>query len=428
MDVVQCTKYKKPKYDYHNIYSTIKPILFLSTLFGIGPISKNQKNNEDNKLQCTLGSKLHNLIVILVTIIISLLIIIYKFLYPKIITTNFLNMLIFFSMTIAYLILSMKKLGQKFVNITEKIAIFDEFLQLKCKRFSQYKTFILAESIILVSVIIVMLILDILMHIKNDWIWIVNIVFLDVCICLQFVMLTQFFNFVLLIRSFLKEMNLCLYNIDGKYITEEQWKSFYDKIFLNTGNFHNDISKHNAVYKNCFRCDVQHSNSGRNLYNFHEENIGIRNLRMLTNIIYEFCSSVNDMYGCQILIFSVHAFFEITMNLYGLTSGFIKDGMILLDNIFWPVLYFLILFCITGSCNAASRESYKTSEIIQKLLLNPQIREDSMTEIRHFGEQMKIQKVEFTAHDFFTINFSLLGSMVQAITTLLLIFVQFKIM
>jgi hypothetical protein len=89
----------------------------------------------------------------------------------------------------------------------------------------------------------------------------------------------------------------------------------------------------------------------------------------------------------------------------------------------WALVQFLQLFWITGACNAASGEADRTGNLLQKLLLLPELHPATLTEIQLFLQQVSNRKLRFTAWDLFTINHTILGSIVGAITTLLVILV-----
>jgi len=87
---------------------------------------------------------------------------------------------------------------------------------------------------------------------------------------------------------------------------------------------------------------------------------------------------------------------------------------------------FLLLFWITGSCNGTSSEANRSAVILQKLLLIPELHPTTAVEIQLFFQQVINRKVKFTAWDFFTINYTILGPIVGAITTLFVTMVQFQ--
>ena len=112
----------------------------------------------------------------------------------------------FGSMATSFLTLSLKKFGKQFIIIVEKIAVFDEFLKLRGKKFSENANFIFIEIIIFVSAISILIILDAVSNFKDNSFPIVTLLFLYTCYIIQLVMVTQFINFTLLINLFLKEL------------------------------------------------------------------------------------------------------------------------------------------------------------------------------------------------------------------------------
>jgi gustatory receptor len=128
----------------------------------------------------------------------------------------------------------------------------------------------------------------------------------------------------------------------------------------------------------------------------------------------------------------VSAFVQVTMN----TSHAIILGMeqqennlkfihIVISVMCWALTQFFLLFCVTGSCNAASGEANRSAVLLQKLLLT-ELHPDTAEEVQLFLQQVSNRKVRFRAWDFFTINYTALGSIVGAITTLLVILVQIQ--
>jgi hypothetical protein len=126
------------------------------------------------------------------------------------------------------------------------------------------------------------------------------------------------------------------------------------------------------------------------------------------------------------------AFVEVTMN----TSHAIILGMekqennlkfihLVISVMSWALTQFLLLFCVTGSCNAASGEANRSVVLLQKLLLT-ELHPDTAEEVKMFLQQVSNRKVKFTAWDYFTINYTTLGSIVGAITTFVVIFVQIQ--
>ena len=97
------------------------------------------------------------------------------------------------------------------------------------------------------------------------------------------------------------------------------------------------------------------------------------------------------------------------------------------NPIIWALMQFLLLFWYSATCSAACGEANRSVTLLQKLLLLPEhFHPASAAEVQLFLQQVRDRKPKFTAWDVFTINYSLLGSAVGAITTLLVILVQMQ--
>jgi hypothetical protein len=140
------------------------------------------------------------------------------------------------------------------------------------------------------------------------------------------------------------------------------------------------------------------------------------------------------MYGLQILLCIVSAFIEITTNL---SYSTIKIPLNTATNvlfyyrqltpIIWAIMQFLLVFWITATCSAACGEANRSVTLLQKVLLQPELHPGPAAEIQLFLQQVKDRTPKFTAWDIFTINYRLLGSIVGAIVTFLVILVQFLV-
>jgi hypothetical protein len=138
------------------------------------------------------------------------------------------------------------------------------------------------------------------------------------------------------------------------------------------------------------------------------------------------------MYGLQILLCMVSAFVEVTMTIsHAIVSMIMKHENQLeflhfvISKMCWGLIQFFLLFCVTGSCNAASGEANSSVVLLQKLLLT-ELHPDTAQEVQLFLQQVSNRKVRFTAWDFFTIYYTTLGSIIGAITTFVVIFVQIQ--
>jgi hypothetical protein len=129
----------------------------------------------------------------------------------------------------------------------------------------------------------------------------------------------------------------------------------------------------------------------------------------------------------------VSAFIEITTNL---SYAIIELKLNVLTNeelylkvvtpIIWALMQFMQPIWIAASCSAACGEANRSVTLLQKLLLQPELHPATAAEIQLFLQQVRDQKPKFTAWDFFTINYGLLGSTVGAVATFLVILGQMQ--
>jgi 7tm Chemosensory receptor. len=157
--------------------------------------------------------------------------------------------------------------------------------------------------------------------------------------------------------------------------------------------------------------------------------------RCVSDIFGDVVSSVNSMYGLNVLLsltlnfMSVTAclFFAITfdVNSHKDTSGEGEHYSPLMLSLIWAGVGIFKTCMITSSCNAAAGEAQRTAVLLQKLLLEPSLHPDIVKEIQLFLQQIRIRPVRFMASDFFTINHSTLCSFTGAVVTYLVILLQF---
>jgi hypothetical protein len=129
------------------------------------------------------------------------------------------------------------------------------------------------------------------------------------------------------------------------------------------------------------------------------------------------------MYRLQILLCMVSAIVEVTTNISYIIvatkekhENYLQFLHLLIVAMLWGLIQFSILFCVTGSCNAASGEANRSAVLLQKLLLT-ELHPHTSEEVQLFLQQVSNRKERFTAWDFFAIHYTALGSIVGAITT-----------
>ncbi|XP_049861531.1 putative gustatory receptor 28b [Schistocerca gregaria] len=147
--------------------------------------------------------------------------------------------------------------------------------------------------------------------------------------------------------------------------------------------------------------------------------------------------TVNTAFGVQNVAEVVCSFFNIVTNLYITLVHFLGDralscgestGLVLLDCLPWSVLSVWRLVSIAQSSDAVVQEANRTEQLVNRLLLLlPSAGEHRglHTSLQRFAHQLGSRGLTNSAAGLFTIDRSLLTSCVAAITTYLVILVQF---
>ena len=264
-----------------------------------------------------------------------------------------------------------------------------------------------------------------------------------VCNFIRSVPIMQFVNLVSLRKQKFNKLNN--YVASGENPTQQRTDINLWEMLLQTPNFRNeDNCKDDALQIDAF-CQALNRRHYSNITMLNFTNICIQNswldkeklrlraLRIVWDVLCDISSSVNSMYGLQILLCAVSAFIETTTNLsYSIIA--LKENdftnkefyIEVVTPIVWALMQFLQLFWVAASCSAAYEEFNRSVTLLQKLLLLPVIHSGPAAEIQLFLHQLRDRKMKFTAWDFFTINYGFLGSTVGAIATYLVILVQMQ--
>lgn len=165
----------------------------------------------------------------------------------------------------------------------------------------------------------------------------------------------------------------------------------------------------------------------------------IHTLRKTYSDLYDATELINKMYGYQILFEVAYNFVSFVSYLYYALDTLDakktldraqrgEESVILevVSSMCWVTLNLVRMISITASCFKASEEARGTSTVVHKLLLRQTLKRDTSAELQLFSMQLLSNKVEFTAGGFFSVNLSLVHSMVGVATTYIIILLQLK--
>ena len=260
---------------------------------------------------------------------------------------------------------------------------------------------------------------------------------------IKIVTIMQFVNLVSLLKQKLEILNSYLSSAENS--TQHRNDNNLWEVLLQTQSFRNqDNWKDDALQTEAFyqalnrrhysNITMQDSTSIciQNSW-LDKEKLRLRELRIIWDVLCDISSSVNSMYGLQILFCALSASIEITTVLSYIIIS-LKANVFTPEElhfkvvapIVWALKQFFQLFWIAATCNAVFGEANRSVTLLQKLLLLPELHPATAAEIQLFLHQVRDRKPNFTAWDFFTINYGFLGSTVGAIATYLVILVQMQ--
>jgi hypothetical protein len=252
----------------------------------------------------------------------------------------------------------------------------------------------------------------------------------------------QYVNLISLLRQKFKILNNYLSPAENP--TQNGTNNNLWEMLLQTPRFSNeDIWKNGTLQMEAFYQELNRRHNSNILQDFtnisiqnswlHKEKLLLRALRIILDVLCDISSSVNSMYGLQIMLCIVSAFIEMTTNLnyaiielkeieITIVRLYVRVGI----QIIWSVMEFLKLIWITAACSAAFGEANRSVTLLQKVLLQPELASATEAEFHLFLQQIRDRTPKFTAWEVFTINYSLLGSIVVSIVSYLVILVQMQ--
>lgn len=169
-----------------------------------------------------------------------------------------------------------------------------------------------------------------------------------------------------------------------------------------------------------------------------EEVTRVYTLRQTFSDLYDMTELINKIYGYRILFEIAYNFVSLVSYLYYALEVLTKEkkagdrngrdeSSIMLEvgsSLCWVTQNMVRALAVSASCFAVSDEARRTGSVIHKLLLRQRLKGDISAELQLFWSQLMSNKVEFTAAGFFTVNLSLVYSMVGAATTYIIILIQ----
>jgi hypothetical protein len=433
-----------------DIFSNVIPIYYLSKFTGLSPLSltypHDQQKSDTVKMKTSIFGVLCNLFVLMWITGDQCYMLLTNHMNFTGEKTNYVmdfESVIYTIRAVSSLIMSLTRIRKEMYKNLYNIFVVDNLLDTKCHILTRNEKFLWIQLISLIPIAFIIYAADILVMNSNFSLRMLCGLSIYGCSFIRSVTIMQFVNLAFLMRQKFKILNS--YLVCPENNTQHRTGNNLLEILLKTPRFRNEDNwKDDALQMEAFYQALnrrQYSNIimqdstciSIQISWVHKEKLRFRALRIIWEVLCDISTSVNSMYGLQILLCVVSAFIKITANLsYSIISlytnvyasaNFYRDDLL---PIILALSEFLQLFWIAASCSATSEEANRSLTLLQKLLLLPEIHLATAAEIQLFLHEVRERKLNFTAWDVFTINYSLLGSTVGAIATYLVILVQMQ--
>jgi hypothetical protein len=430
-----------------DIYSDIIPVYYLSKCVGLAPVSLTHIRDKGMRVRVSLKTSILGVtytvfLLMLITGAQSLVIKFHHRLPFKVerIHLHVLQILIMGIASVTNLTISLTRIRKEMDKLLYKISVLDELFDTECDAERSNEKYLWIQILSLIIIVCITYTSDFLAFNTGFAAWALCIT-TYICNFINIVTITQFVNLIFLVKQKFLLLNKFLASAEKPTEHEADgnlWEVLLQtSVFRNVINFDYDLLRTDAFYRaitrRCYNTKQYSTSNFTQNYWLHKGVLRFRALRVIHDVLCDISISANSMYGLQIFLCMMSAFIETAANIsYGAMST--KLGELTTEEflcnvacpMLWALVQFLQLFWIAGSCNAASGEADRTGNLLQKLLLLPELHPSTLTEIQLFLQQVTNRKLRFTAWGLFTINYTILGSIVGAITTLLLILVQLQ--
>ncbi|XP_049826929.1 putative gustatory receptor 28a [Schistocerca gregaria] len=161
--------------------------------------------------------------------------------------------------------------------------------------------------------------------------------------------------------------------------------------------------------------------------------VPLQHLPKVHCFLSDLARTVNTAYSLQNLVEVTCTFIQIVMDCYIMIAHILRIGSplvneskaLMLVSLPWTTLSVLRLFSIAYSSEVVVQEASHTEELVSKLELLLALAHRELRSLRKFAHQLRRGSLRYDAAGLFVIDQSLLTSCVAAITTYIVILVQF---
>ena len=228
---------------------------------------------------------------------------------------------------------------------------------------------------------------------------------------MEWIILIQFVNMVVLLKDLFSFLNTRLSNLSGIFEIENSKEGF-------------QLPSLETAWVNVK--EMKSQLTGKEILTFNNIHDILIDTVLLVKSTYEvqiFLSLLNAFAGTTIWTYFGLCFLY---GYYSLENVALSTSRVLLSPIIWVLLHMAKLLCVTVSCHSANNNMAHTSTVLRKILLAFHADPATMSELERFAQHVARRKFKFTVFGFLSLDLSLLVSTMGAVVTYLVILMQFK--
>jgi hypothetical protein len=399
----------------------IRPLLYVSRALGLAPYAFAKKTLPGGKIlekpEISSAALIYSMFFVALYLCVFAVSFTFKYTYifPHMLATDIVTNILLHTLSISSivsLVLSVTKNRHAIVRITSLIAETERVILMSSREYYRKAKIILYVQVFVMFIVLGMFsIYDYITWYSFESIMILSYSHMYVDTLIEWIVLIQFVNMVVLLKDQFYLLNTRLSNLSGIFEIENSKEGFHLPSL--------EIARVSVK-------EMKSHLTGEKILTFNN----------IHDILFDAVHLVKSTYEAQIFLSLLSAFAGITIwsyfglcFLYGYYSAEypnVSTTRLLLLPIIRCLLHMAKLLCITVPCHSANNNMAHTSTVLRKIMLAFHTDPTTMSELVRFSHHVALRKFKYTVFGFLSLDLSLLVSMMGAVVTYLVILMQFK--
>ena len=407
----------------NDFYMAIRPLLHFSRALGLAPLGYVRKTLPGGTISVQLVQSspalAYSIFIVVLHLCLFAVSVTFKFMYvfSKFSDTDSVTDILLHTTTITSMVsivLCVMKNRNAMVRIMLLVSEIDSLI-LPCSReyYNKANTRLITQLLVIFIFLGFTITCDIITWSSVFGLKIFAYCHMYVDISIEWIVVIQFMNLVILLKNRFSLLNTRLSNPSGIFETDNAMQGFHLPLYQKTSTRNFKHMKSQLTRREVLAFNNTH------------------------DILVDAVLLVKSTYELQILFSLLSTFVGITIRsyfflcgVYGYSGGNSKGisvSRLLLSHTLWCSLHIARLLCITIPCHSANNNMAHTSTVFRKLLLAFHTDPATASELERLSHHIALRKFKFTVFGFLSLDLSLLVSMMGAVASYLVILMQFKI-